>query len=89
MSLAYNDSLIGEWEASDAPLLLNHSDFRTEALGNASDMEAFQSPRHVDVFDGCNHPLLNDEGSAIRYHDGYPLRLSSLIRSCTRSASSR
>ena len=56
MCLAYNDSLIGEWEASDAPLLLNHSDFRIEALGNASDMEAFQSPPHVDIFDGCNHP---------------------------------
>jgi hypothetical protein len=47
MSFAYNDSLIGEWEASDAPLLLNHSDFRIEARGNASDMEAFQSPPHV------------------------------------------
>lgn len=47
MSFAYNDSLIGEWEASDAPLLLNHSDFRIEARGNASDMEAFRSPPHV------------------------------------------
>jgi len=73
MSLPYNDSLIREWEASDAPLLLDHSDFRIEALGNASDMEAFQSPAHVDIFDGFNHPLLNDEGSAIRYHDGDPL----------------
>ena len=27
MSFTYNDSLIGDWEASDAPLLLNHSDF--------------------------------------------------------------
>jgi len=39
MSFAYNDSLIGEWEASDAPLLLNHSDFRIgsgERLGHGS-----------------------------------------------------
>jgi len=39
MCLAYNDSLIGEWEASDAPLLLNHSDFRIgsgERLGHGS-----------------------------------------------------
>jgi hypothetical protein len=39
MCLAYNDSLIGEWEASDEPLLLDHSDFRIgsgERLGHGN-----------------------------------------------------